>query len=168
LAGDLNCSVDSVRRWVKLLEALYYAYLIPPYTKKVARSLQKMPKVFLWDWSEVPDEGSRFENMIASHLLKSVHFWTDTGLGEYELYYVRDKQKREVDFLVTENGKPFLLAEAKTSETEPCKSLLYYNDVLKPVYCIQVVRDIKPAGRTIPDLKGCSAMSAKDFCGSLV
>lgn len=57
--------------------------------------------LFLWDWSLVVDEGARRENLVASRLLKAVHGWTDLGLGDYDLYYPRDKAKREVDFLVT-------------------------------------------------------------------
>ena len=64
----------------------------------MARSLLKMPKVYLWDWSLVKDEGARLENLVASHLLKAVHFWTDYGFGHYELFYSKDKDQRESRF----------------------------------------------------------------------
>ena len=71
--------------------------------------------LFLWDWSEVENKGARFESMVASALLKSCDFWTDTGWGVHQLYFLRDKQKREVDFLLTQKGRPFLSIEAKLS-----------------------------------------------------
>jgi hypothetical protein len=90
---------------------LYYAFRIAPFTKRVARALTKEQKLYLWDWSQVESEGARFENMVASHLLKAVHYWTDLGLGDFDLRYVRDREKREVDFVITESRRPALLVE---------------------------------------------------------
>jgi len=168
LANDLDVSVDTVRRWIKILENLYYLYLIPPYSTNIKRALKKTPKVFLWDWSAIEDKGARFENMVASHLLKSVHFWTDCGLGNFDLFYVRDKQKREVDFLVTKNKKPFLLAETKTSENKPSFPLIHYSNILKPEYSLQVVMNKTPQKKVIAESKPLEIISAQDFCGSLV
>lgn len=165
LAGDLNCSVDSVRRWIRLLESLYYIYTIPPYTRNIKRSLRKMPKIYFWDWSEVPGEGARFENLIASNLLKAVHYWTDTGKGNFDLYYIRTKEKKEVDFLVTQDKAPFLLVEAKWKDTSPHGSLRYFQEVLQPTYACQVVSDLPPIQQAIP--KTCGVIAATDFCGSL-
>lgn len=168
LANDLDVSVDTVRRWIKMLENLYYLYLVPPYSTNIKRALKKMPKVFLWDWSAIKEEGARFENMVASHILKSVHYWTDCGLGNFELYYVRDKQKREVDFLVTNNGKPFLLVEAKLSEEAVQPALAHYTAMLKPEFSFQVVMNKSPQKRGIEESKPLEVISAQDFCGSLV
>jgi len=168
LANDLDVSVDTVRRWIKILENLYYLYLVPPYSTNIKRALKKMPKVFLWDWSAIEDQGNRFENMVASHLLKSVHFWTDCGLGNFDLFYIRDKQKREVDFLVTKNKKPFLLAEAKTSEDKLTTSLIHYSAILKPEFSFQVLMNKTPQKKGIAESKQLEVVSAQDFCGSLV
>lgn len=73
------------------------------------------------------------ENFIASHLFKAVHFWTDRGLGEYQLYFLRDKEKREVDFLVVKNKQPWLLVEVKSSDNAGLsKSLFYSSPSRKP------------------------------------
>ncbi|MBF0493028.1 MAG: ATP-binding protein [Deltaproteobacteria bacterium] len=168
LAQDLDNSVDTVRRWIQFLQHLFYIYTLQPYRGTSKTSLKKMPKIYLWDWSEIEDEGARFENMIASHLLKSVHYWTDTGLGEYELYYIRDKQKREVDFLVTEKGLPFLLVEAKLSDTHLSPSLQYYSNILKPKYSLQVVQNIKAQGMGISETRFNAILAAEDFCSCLV
>lgn len=84
-----------------MLGALYYCFTVRPWFRNVPKSLRRQPKVYLWDWSAVADPGARHENFVASHLLKATHLWTDTGLGEYGLHYLRDKAKREVDFVVT-------------------------------------------------------------------
>lgn len=95
---------------------LYYSFQIAPWSKNVTRSLLKEPKIYLWDWSLVEDEGAKVENFIASQLLKACHYWADNGLGQYDLYFLRDKEKREVDFLVTRNNQPWFLVEAKLSQ----------------------------------------------------
>lgn len=71
LRQDLNSSFESVKRWIDLLEAVYFCYRIKPYAKNVKNSLRKEPKLFLYDWSLVANAGARFENMVAGHLLKS-------------------------------------------------------------------------------------------------
>ncbi len=117
LANSINASVDSVRRWIDMLERLYWCFSVRPWHRNVARALRKEPKYFLWDWSQVEDAGARLENLVASALLKSVHAWTDLGAGEYGLYFIRDKEKREVDFVVTRDGDPWFLVEVKSSSS---------------------------------------------------
>lgn len=115
LAKKVRVSVDTVRRWISILESLYYCYSIRPWTSNVSRSLLKEPKYYLWDWAQCTDTGARNENFIASHLLKAVHFWTDLGLGSYDLHFLRDKERREVDFLVSRDKKPWFMVEVKSS-----------------------------------------------------
>lgn len=79
------------------------------------RALRKEPKYYLWDWSQIDDAGARAENLVACALLKAVHRWTETGEGRFDLHFVRDKQKREVDFLVTRDAQPWFLVEVKSS-----------------------------------------------------
>ncbi|OGP07909.1 MAG: hypothetical protein A2048_10765 [Deltaproteobacteria bacterium GWA2_45_12] len=168
LATDLNVSVDTVRRWIKLLESLYYVYLIRPYSKNIKRSLHKTPKLFFWDWSEVLDEGARYENMIASHLLKSVHYWTDSGFGDFDLHYLRDKEKREVDFLVTRDEKPFILVEAKKSEKNLSRDLYYFQELLKPEISVLVSGSLKSVGMPLQEASSPLPISAADFCSQIV
>ena len=115
LAKKVRVSVDTIRRWITILESLYYCYSIRPWTNNVSRSLLKEPKYYLWDWTQCSDIGARNENFIASHLLKAVHFWTDQGMGSYDLHFLRDKDKREVDFLVSRDGKPWFMVEVKST-----------------------------------------------------
>ncbi len=71
----------------------------------------------------VADQGGSYKNMIAGHLLKAVHLWTDLGLGEFELFFLRTKDKREVDFLVVRDSKPWFLVEVKSSDTKLSRHL---------------------------------------------
>jgi predicted AAA+ superfamily ATPase len=140
LSEDLEVSLDTVRRWLAMLHELYYVFLIRPWTKRVARSLRKEAKLYLWDWSEVEDEGARFENLVACHLLKACDYWTDIGLGDFALHSLRNKEKEEIDFLVTANAKPWLLVEAKLSDTEPSPHFRKFLRYFPSTPALQVVR----------------------------
>jgi predicted AAA+ superfamily ATPase len=96
--------------------------------------------LFLWDWSEVPEPGARFENLIASHLLKWVHFTCDYEGYKIELYFLRDVDKREVDFLVVLDKKPWFAVEVKLSHANVSPALYYFKEKLKIPYVFQVVK----------------------------
>ncbi len=136
---DLEVSHRAVTNWLNILEKLYYHFRLYPYTGKLLRSLKKEPKLFLWDWSEVNDPGARFENMIASHLLKWIHFLYDYEGYRAELYFLRNVDKKEVDFFVTVDKKPWLAVEAKLSDTTVSPALYYFKERLNIPYLFQVV-----------------------------
>lgn len=140
LREDLQVGHDTVSNWLEALDRLYYAFRIAPWTRRVARALTKERKLYLWDWSLVPDDGARFENMVASHLLKAVHTWTDQGHGDFDLQYVRDREKREVDFLVTESRRPVVLVETKRSDTSPAVALTRFQSALGDIPAVQLVQ----------------------------
>lgn len=140
LREDLGVSFRAASHWIDILEAFYYHFRIYPFSAKKIRSLKKEPKLYLWDWSEVEDEAARFENLIASHLLKLVHFITDYEGYQAELYFLRDVDKREVDFLVTIGGKPWFAVEAKLNDTAVSPHLLYFMERLNIPYSYQVVK----------------------------
>lgn len=170
LAADLQVTPDTVKAWIGLLESVYEVYAIRPWARNVANTIRKQPKVYFWDWSSVKAGGMRNENFVASHLLKSVQWWTDSGLGSFDLHYVRDKQQREVDFLVAKDGEPYLLVECKTSLDEPLSpSLQYFNGVLKPRYAVQVAIEAAAAGIDLREYEGRPVkLSAADFLSVLV
>lgn len=142
LANKIRVSDQTIRRWINVLQSFYYCFKLQPWSLNISRSLIKEPKIFLWDWSIVKDEGHKIENFVASHLLKAVHFWQDLGFGKFGLYFIRDKEKREVDFLVTMDEKPWMLIEVKKSAKEPLsKNLLYFRDQIKPQYTFQLAFD---------------------------
>ncbi len=139
ISEDLSVPHPTVRRWLSWLEQLFYIYFIPPYTFKLSRSLKKQPKAYLWDWSEIEDKGAKFENMIAGHLLKLVNLWTDSGMGNFSLFYLRDKEQHETDFLITEKRKPWMLIECKYADTKLDPSLKYFAEKLDVPHAVQVV-----------------------------
>lgn len=143
LANKVRVSVDTIRRWVSLLENQYYCFLIRPWTKNISRSLIKEPKCFLWDWSLVEDKGLRLENFVASHLLKAIQFYQDIGLGKYSLHFIRNKDKKEVDFLVAQNDIPWFIVEVKTSANKQLsKNLVHFKNSLNLKHAFQVVFDL--------------------------
>ncbi len=139
LAGDLGVAVDTVRRWVDLLGRLHYGFLVRPWFTHVAKALRKEPKWFLRDWSGVADEGARAETLVACHLLKAVEGWTDLGFGDFELRYLRDKQKREVDFLVVKDQQPWFLVEVKASATKLSPALRHFQEQTGAAHAFQAV-----------------------------
>ncbi|MFH0880156.1 MAG: ATP-binding protein [Lentisphaerota bacterium] len=144
LAKQLQVAVDTIRRWVCVLENFYFCFTVRPWFKNVAKSLRKMPKVYLWDWSMAPQAGARYENFVASHLLKAIHWWSDCGLGRYGLYYLRDKAQREVDFLVVRNDRPWFLVESKSSSKRDLNpQLSYYQRQIGAEHAFQMVEDLE-------------------------
>ena len=139
MASSIAVSVDTVRRWIGTLESVYYCFTVRPWFTNVPKSLRRQPKIYLWDWSLVNDDGARNENLVASHLHKAVHFWTDAGFGDFGLYFLRDKAKREVDFLVTRDSMPWFLVEVKSSTSgRISRSLDYYHQLLGTQHAFQV------------------------------
>ncbi|MEY3473781.1 MAG: hypothetical protein RL087_239, partial [Pseudomonadota bacterium] len=125
LREDLQVSQQTVARWADVLERVYGIFRLAPFGAPMLRAVKKERKHYHYDWSVVPDPGARFENLVASHLLKWVEFQIDTQGRELELRYFRDIDKREVDFVVVEAGRPIAFIECKLSD-EPVTSGLRY------------------------------------------
>ena len=169
LSKKIRVSDQTIRRWVELLKSYYYCFTLKPWSQNISRGLLKEPKIYLWDWSILEDKGLKIENFIASHLLKAVNFWTDTGLGQYELYYLRDKDKKEVDFLVTENNKPWFLVEVKSSTKESIsKNLYYFQKQTGAKHAFQIVFDLPYVDKDCFEYTEPIIVPAKTFLSQLV
>ena len=138
LARQVRVSVDTIRRWVAALCDLHLGFVVRPWFTNVSRSLRKEPKWYLQDWASIDDVGQRAETFVACHLLKAVNGWSDMGLGAFELGYLRDKEKREVDFLVSRDGKPWFLAEVKYGDESLSPSLKRYQDQVAAPFAFQI------------------------------
>lgn len=147
---DVGVAFDTAKSWLATLARLYYVFELRPFAGKLARTLRREAKVYLFDFTEIEDEGARFENLVALHLTKLVDAWNDRGYGDFTLWYVRDKEKREVDFLVTDRRRPYLLLETKLSDDRPSPALRYFRDRLRPRHAIQLVR--KGAVRRVDEM----------------
>lgn len=139
LGSEIQMSEVTVRNWMSVLQSFFFGFCVRPWYKDVANSIRKTPKWYLRDWSAIQDAGKRHETMLACHLLKSVEFWTDYGLGDYELCYIRDKNRREVDFLVVKDGRPWILVESKTQSRVLSSALQDFQRKLNVPYAFQVL-----------------------------
>ncbi len=139
LRQDLEVAHKTISLWMDILEKFYFHYRIYPFRSSLIKSLRKEPKMFLWDWSRVENPGAKLENVVASHLLKFVHYYYDFLGYKTELHYLRDINGNEVDFIVISNKKPWFAVEVKTSDTKPSKNLKYFTRKLKIPYSYQLV-----------------------------
>jgi predicted AAA+ superfamily ATPase len=160
LREDLGVAFGTVEGWMNALERLYYAFELRPYAGKMARTLRREAKAYLFDGSAIKSPGARFENLVALHLAKARDAWNDLGQGDFALHYVRDKEKREVDFLVTRGQRPYLLVETKLSDEAPSPALKYFHERLRPRLSLQLIRHAPPGFlETHPDGIHCLAAS---------
>jgi len=141
LREDLEVSHRAVNNWLSLLESFYYHFRIYPFHSKKIRSLKKEPKLYLFDWSGIENEGARFENLIAMHLKKFVHFLNEVEGYKAELNYLKNVDKKEVDFLVSIKNKPWFAVEVKLAEKKPSPNLFYYGERLKIPQLFQIVKN---------------------------
>jgi predicted AAA+ superfamily ATPase len=143
LAQDLQVTPQTVQRWVILLERLFVIFVVRPYSKNLARALLKEPKIYFYDTGRVSEAGgAKLENVVACALLKRANFLTDTQGSKCELYYLRDREKREVDFLTTKDSKPEFMVEVKTSDDQFSPSLRYFSERLVHTAAIQLVHKL--------------------------
>jgi len=138
LRENLEVSHRAVSNWMEILERLYYGYRIRPHAAKKIQSIRQMPKAYLWDWSMVEDRTSRFENLIAGHLLKFCHLLADRDGYRTDLVFLRDRTGKEVDFLVTVNRKPWFCVEAKVAATRIDPAIPYFRDRVDIPWSYQV------------------------------
>ncbi len=164
LREDLLVAHGTVTLWMDILEKFYYHFRIYPFSASTIKSLRKESKMYLWDWSQVPDENAKLENIVASHLLKLCHFLHDANGHKAELFYLRDNEQREVDFLVTVDKKPWLAVEVKNSDQKVSKNLLYFDRKLNIPFKYQLVN--------LPDIdflqKDVRVMSIDKFLSGLI
>lgn len=125
LREDLRISHKTVSRWMDVLERLYAVFRIAPLGSSRIRAVLKERKHYHFDWTLIAEPGRRFENMVAAHLLKWAHYRQDAFGEEVDLRYFRDVEGREVDFVLTEDGKPTLMVECKRGDDGVSPSLRY-------------------------------------------
>lgn len=126
LREDLQVSHKTISNWLEIFVRLYAIFRLSPFGAPSLRAVKKEQKHYHFDWTLVESVGARFENMVALHLLKWIHFLQDTEARELELRYFRDIDGREVDFIVTENMKPILAIECKWDDAEISPGLKYF------------------------------------------
>ena len=124
----LQASHESVERWITAFERLYLCYRLAPFGSAPIRAVRKERKLYFWDWSRVDEPGSRFENMVAGHLLKYCHLVEDTEGHAMELRFLRDTDGREIDFVVLRDGRPEFAVECKSGERRASPACRYMRE----------------------------------------
>ena len=139
LAGDIQVAFDTVKNWLLLFDSFYLTFRLSPWTAKISRSILKEKKIYLFNFPVIEDEAARFENLVAMEFLRAVETWNDCGWGKFSLHYLRNKDKQEVDFLIANNNRPFLLAETKLSDDVPAANLSDFQRFLN-IPAVQLVK----------------------------
>ena len=115
MARDADIAVNTAKNWLSILQASGVVYLLEPYHTNVTKRLVKTPKLYMLDtglcaylteWSSPKTleagamSGAVLETWIIVELLKS--YWHN-GL-QAPFYYYRDKDQKEVDLLIVQDG----------------------------------------------------------------
>lgn len=163
LAVDLQVSQPTVARWVTILDNLYLTFRISPYGAPKIRAVKKEQKIYFWDWTQNDEIGPKFENLVASQLLKYCHYREDTEGHKMELRFLRDTDKREVDFVVLQNKKPLFAVECKTGERVLSNHIKYFSERTNIPAFYQVHQGQKDygkeeSGRVLPFVKFCKEL----------
>jgi len=165
LREDLQVSHKTVARWLMILENLYMIFRIYPFGAAKIRAVKKEAKHYHLDWTVVKDIGARFEDLTSCHLLKWCHFMADTEGRDVELRYFRDIDKREVDFVLTEDGKPIHFIECKKTYRGRNIALRYLKQRFPKAKATQIFLE---EGEEYTDKDGITLQSAANFLSSLV
>ena len=151
LNRDVQVTVDSIKTWLEVFETHYLIFRISPWTYKISRAIKKDKKVYLFDYAQISNESTRFENMIGLELYRAILNWNDLGLGDFSMHYIRNKEKEEIDFLICKNHQPAILIECKLSDENVSSSLIKFQNKLN-VPAVQLVNK-QHVGRIITNQK---------------
>ncbi|MBU4184896.1 MAG: ATP-binding protein [Proteobacteria bacterium] len=144
LARDLQCSDKTIKRWLTILENMYVIFKVPPFHKNIARAIQKTPKFYFYDTGQViGDSGIKLENTVACALQKEIHFREDCFGETRKLYYLRNKDGKEVDFCITTDDNPSLMVEVKWKDGNLNPNLEIFKNFFPQIKMIQVTKELK-------------------------
>jgi predicted AAA+ superfamily ATPase len=159
LVEDIGYHHATVSRWLDVLKSIYLIFTLRPWHKNVNRSIKKENKLYFFDWTNVPDNGPRFENLVAVSLVKLAARLTETGLGTFEVMHIRNKEKQEVDFVFVKDNRPVALFDAKESDCDIARSGMVFSRLLSIPY-FQIVRNCRKV-EVFPG--NCAVIPAVDF-----
>ena len=153
LRENLDVSFDTVERWIQILERLFLVYRIAPYGAPRIRAVKKEKKLYFWNWTFVENQGARWENLVAGHLMKYCDFMKDVHGERMELRYLRDIDGREIDFVILKNNKPIMAVECKTGEKSASKWASYFRERTSIPTFYQVHQGTKDFGSATKDIR---------------
>jgi predicted AAA+ superfamily ATPase len=151
LARDLQCSDKTVKRWLTILENMYVIIRVPPFHKNIARAIQKAPKFYFYDTGQVKsDPGMKLENTVACAIQKEIHFREDCFGEERKLYYLRNKDGKEVDFCIATNGIPSLMVEVKWRDANQSPNFEIFRKFFPQAKMVQITKELSKE-KTFPN-----------------
>ena len=138
LSTDLKLAYNTIRSWLDVFERFFLLFSLTPWTRRISRAIQKERKIYIWDTPRIENPAARFENMVALELYRATTIWNDMGWGRFGLHFIKNKEQQEVDFLITNDNKPWLLIETKLSDNQPSPALLKFQTSLQ-IPAIQLI-----------------------------
>jgi len=143
LAQDLQCSDKTVKRWLTILENMYVLFKISPFHKNIARAIQKAPKFYFYDTGQViGDQGIKLENAVACAIQKELHFREDCLGEEGKLYYVKNKDGKEIDFCISKEDRPSLLLEVKWNDNNLSPNFEIFKKFFPEIKMVQISKKL--------------------------
>lgn len=143
VAEEVETSVETIKRWVSILRTSGIIFLLEPYANNLIKRVVKTPKLYFYDtglvcyltrWNSAEalrtgaKAGNMFENFIISEIMKS---YLNAGDTQPPLYFYRDKDKKEIDLIIDQNGTLYPI-EIKMS-AQPTKAMAKAFPVLKQI-----------------------------------
>jgi len=160
VAQHLESNPVTIKNYLKRLEDFYLTFKVIPYSHNIKRAILKAAKWYLYDWTGVKDPYNRFENFVATQLYTRLSAWQDLTGTEFMLSYIRDKNKRETDFLILKEREPWLMIEVKYSDA-PVDS--HHGVIAQALGGIPVVQVCYQEGIASQDRKNIYRLSASRF-----
>ncbi|MCF6248970.1 MAG: ATP-binding protein [Desulfobacula sp.] len=151
LARNLQCSDKTVKRWLTILENMYVIFKVPPFHKNIARAIQKAPKFYFYDTGQViGDPGIKLENTVACAIQKEIHFREDCFGETKKIYYLKNKEGKEIDFCTTANESPSLMVEVKWKDGTLSSNFEIFKKFFPQIKMIQVTKELRKE-KTFPN-----------------
>ena len=165
LSQDLLCSDKTVKRWLTILENMYIIFKVPPFHKNIARAIQKAPKFYFYDTGQVIGaQGIKLENTVACAIQKEIHFQEDCFGETKKLFYLRNKDKKEINFCTTSDETPVLMVEVKWKDGNLSPNFEVFRKFFPQVKMVQVVKELKKE-KTFPN--GAEIRTAHNWLATL-
>jgi uncharacterized protein len=129
LAKDADIAPNTAKTWISILQASGIVYLLLPFHTNITKRLVKSPKLYFLDtglcaylteWSSPETleagamSGAILETWIISEILKS---WWHNGRST-PFYYYRDRDQKEIDLLIVQDGTVFPVEIKKTASPD--------------------------------------------------
>ena len=142
--GLLEKSWDRSKDLIIFDELHNVVFRVSPFHKNITRSILKTPKFYFYDTGQVVgDSGAKLENLFACTLQKEIHFLEDCYGKEKYLYYLKNKDGKEIDFCIAGNQNPELLVEVKLSDENISPNFNIFQKYFPKVKMIQIVKNLK-------------------------